>query len=139
MTDQPGPDAPRPLRVLVVDDDPRVRAAMTAELTAARCRPTTTAPNDLASPPAESRSPRPSTGIDVALVDVALPTPASGLALIEQLSATLPVVAFSINGASRDAAIAAGATAYLEKDGDTDRLLHALQTATEPTDARSSQ
>ena len=128
-----------PLRVLVVDDDPRVRAAMTAELTAAGCRPTATGPGRFTTSTTAALQRHPAAQVDVALVDVALPTVAAGVALIEQLSATLPVVAFSINGAARVAAITAGASAYLEKDGDTDRLLRALHTATRPAHLRSSR
>ena len=129
MTEQ-RPTAPRPPRVLVVDDDARVRAALGAELTAAGCRVEALAPDDLA---AGTRRP---SETDVALVDVALPAVDTGLALIRRLSATLPVVAFSINGAACAAALAAGAAAYLEKDGDTDRLLRTLHALIRP-DSRS--
>jgi CheY-like chemotaxis protein len=127
------------LRVLVVDDNPRVRAAMTTELTAVGWHPTALGPEWLPGHTADP-SPDPNTGpdhdpgnltgeFDVALVDVALPTVTDGLALITRLVTQLPVVAFSINGAAHDAALGAGADSYLEKDGDTDRLLHALLTA----------
>jgi CheY-like chemotaxis protein len=124
------------LRVLVVDDDPRVRAAMATELTAVGWHPTALGPEWL---PGQDAGPRtgPSTGngdlaseFDVVLIDVALPTVAHGLELITRLVTQLPVVAFSINGAARTAALDAGAASYLEKDGDTDRLLHALHSAT---------
>lgn len=115
-------------RVLVVDDDPRVRSAMTAELAAAGCRPTAAAPEDLPNDPWDALDPEQIDValVDVALVDVALPTVADGLALIRQLSSAVRVVAISINGAARTQALAAGARAYLEKDGDTDRLLRTL-------------
>ena len=61
---------------------------------------------------------------------MALPTVTDGLVLINRLVRQLPVVAFSINGAARTAALGAGAAPYLEKDGDTDRLLRVLRTAT---------
>jgi CheY-like chemotaxis protein len=126
------------MRVLVIDDDPRVRAAMTAELTAVGWHPTALGPEWL-----RARDTDPDTRpgedhgglaaeFDVALVDVALPSVADGLALITRLVTELPVVAFSINGAAHDAALGAGAGCYLEKDGDTDRLLRALHVATSP-------
>ena len=111
-------------RVLVIDDDPRVQAAMTAELTAVGWHPTAVGPQQL--PPRQALA----SAFDVALIDVALPTVADGLTLITDLGAEIPIVAFSINGAAREAALTAGATAYLEKDGDTDRLLQTLRSAT---------
>jgi CheY-like chemotaxis protein len=111
---------------------------MTTELTAVGWQPTAIGPEwlpDLDTDQATEDDPRDGTlagEFDVALVDVALPTVTDGLALITRLVTQLPVVAFSINGAAHDAALGAGASSYLEKDGDTDRLLHALRTATSP-------
>jgi CheY-like chemotaxis protein len=114
---------PKGLRVLVVDDDPRVQAAMTAELTAVGWYPTAVGPQQL--PPRHTLASQ----FDVALVDAAVPTVSAGQKVITDLGAAIPVVAFSINGAARGAALTAGATAYQEKDGDTDRLLQTLQSA----------
>jgi CheY-like chemotaxis protein len=114
------------LRVLLVDDDPRVRAAMVAELTGAGWRPTAVGPRQLT----EHHRADVATDFDVALVDVALPSVTEGLAMIADLAVRIPVVAFSINGAARDEALAAGAAAYREKDGDTDLLLRSLRAAT---------
>jgi CheY-like chemotaxis protein len=149
MTGRPQATQQQPLRVLVVDDDARVRAAITAELIAGGCEPTTTAPEHITrrstaettdnATDLTDAAPVDVSQVDVALVDVALPTVAAGLALIEALSATVPVVAISINGAARTAALSAGAVAYLEKDGDTDRLLHTLHTATRYADIRSTR
>jgi CheY-like chemotaxis protein len=123
-------DEKRELWVLVVDDDPRVRLAMAAELTAVGWHPTAVGPDQLTLTDHEEQA----TEFDVALVDVALPTVTAGLTVITALALEIPVVAFSINGASRDAALAAGASAYLEKDGNTDRLLDVLHSAsTTPT------
>ena len=124
-----GPEAPGPsqgvVRVLVVDDDPRVRAALAAELAAVGFDPTVVGPERLTAD-ADRATGSDSAPWDVALVDVALPSVTAGLALIADLAAELPVVALSINGAAREAALEAGATAYLEKDGDIDRLVHTL-------------
>jgi DNA-binding response OmpR family regulator len=113
----------RGLRVLVVDDDPRVQAAMDVELTAAGVQATTIAPRW---PPTDDDVDL-AREFDVALVDVALPTVQHGIAVITELAREIPVVAFSIDGASRQVALTAGAAAYLEKDGDTDRLLETLR------------
>ena len=116
------------LRVLVVDDDPRVRLAISAELAAAGCRPTAIGPGQLTAATDEAIR----AAHDVILIDVALPTVTAGLDLITALASGVPVIAFSINGAAREAALTAGAHAYLEKDGDTDRLLETLRTASAP-------
>jgi CheY-like chemotaxis protein len=111
-------------RVLVIDDDARVRTALgellasTTDLTPASS--TATAAAALAA--AEHDGP-----FDVALVDIRLPDPATGLTLVEQLAARIPVVAVSVSGAHRTAALAAGATAFLDKDGRPDTLLAALR------------
>ena len=76
-----GPPGSRPgagLRILVIDDDRRVQAAMTAELTAVGCHPTAIGPGELGDhDPADLW-----TDFDVALVDAALPTVTDGLAVI---------------------------------------------------------
>jgi DNA-binding NarL/FixJ family response regulator len=111
-------------RVLVIDDDARVRAALgdllasTTDLTPAVTA--ATAAEALAA--AEQDGP-----FDVAIVDVRLPDPATGLSLIRRLTPEVPVVAVSVSGAHRTAALAAGATAYLDKDGRPDALLAALR------------
>jgi DNA-binding NtrC family response regulator len=111
-------------RVLVIDDDARVRTALddllasTDDLTPAVSM--ATAAGALAA--AEQDGP-----FDVALVDIRLPDPATGLALVEQLAACLPVVAVSVSGTHRTAALAAGAVAFLDKDGRPDTLLAVLR------------
>ncbi|MGR7023692.1 response regulator [Geodermatophilus sp. URMC 62] len=113
-------------RVLIIDDDIRVRAALgdllasTADLT----------PAVTAATAAEARAAAEQDGpFDLAVVDVRLPDPATGLALIRRLTTGMPVVAVSVSGAHRAAALAAGATAYLDKDGRPDDLLAALRAA----------
>lgn len=107
-------------RVFVVDDDPRVRAAVralldgTSDLTVAA----------EAATPDRARAALAVAGADCALVDVRLP---AGLDLIGELATRVPVVAFSVSGASRAGALRAGAAAFVEKDGRVDRLLQALR------------
>ena len=106
-------------RVLVVDDDPRVRAAVralldgTSDLTVAA----------EAATPDQARAAL-AAGADCALVDVRLP---AGPDLVGELATRVPVVAFSVSGASRAGALRAGAAAFVEKDGRADRLLQALR------------
>ena len=117
----------RTVRVLVVDDDPRVRAGLAGVLaatpglmvvasTGSATRALTVAARGLA---------------DVAIVDVLLPTLADGVQLVRSLSADVPVVAISLDGTSRTEALAAGAAAYLEKDGAVEDLLAAVLVAAE--------
>ena len=107
-------------RVLVVDDDPRVRAAVRALLDGTGDLTVVAA----AATPDQARAALAATGADCALVDVRLP---AGLDLIGELATRMPVVAFSVSGASRVPAVRAGAAAFVEKDGRADRLLEALR------------
>jgi CheY-like chemotaxis protein len=66
---------------------------------------------------------------DVALVDALLPTLDVGVALVRRLAVHVPVVALSLDGASRPEMLAAGAVAFMEKDGAVDELLDALRGA----------
>jgi DNA-binding NarL/FixJ family response regulator len=117
----------RPIRLLVVDDDARVRAAIglmvaleddlvmvaeAADATAALALATGTDPS-------------------VGLVDVLLPDEVTGLALVCSLSRRpgCAVVAMSVRGGLREAALAAGAVAFVEKGGDIDALLGAIRAA----------
>ena len=109
-------------RVLVIDADPRVRAAVRELL--ATTRHLTVAAE--ASTAAEALRALRDDAVDVALVEVALPDPASGLALITALSQRVPVLAVSMSATHGGAAIAAGAAAFLDKGGDPDALLSAL-------------
>ncbi|MGZ6269533.1 MAG: response regulator [Candidatus Limnocylindrales bacterium] len=109
----------RDLRVLVVDDDPRVRAGLTDVLVAtpglAVAASTGSARRALAVASAGSA--------DVALIDALLPTLADGVRLVRALAVHVPVVAISLEGASRAEMLAAGAVAFVEKDGAVDDLL----------------
>jgi DNA-binding NarL/FixJ family response regulator len=112
----------RDMRVLVVDDDPRVRAGLAGALAAtpglAVGASTGSARRALAVATAGKA--------DVALVDALLPTVADGVHLVRRLVVYLPVVAISLDGSSRVQMLAEGAVAYLEKDGAVEDLLSAL-------------
>jgi DNA-binding NarL/FixJ family response regulator len=101
------------LRVLVLDDDPRVRAAL--------CRLLEVTPGVRVVPLGSAA--------DVALVDVDLPDRASARARVRALAGGVPVVALGPDGAARDAALAAGAAAFVAKDGAASALLPALLAA----------
>jgi DNA-binding NarL/FixJ family response regulator len=101
------------LRVLLLEDDPRVRAGLRRLLEAT---------------PGIAVVPL-GTDADVALVDVDLPDRAAAAARIRGLAGGVPVVALSLDGATRDAALAAGARAFVEKDGAPETLLAALRAA----------
>jgi DNA-binding NtrC family response regulator len=116
--------------VLVVDDDARVRVALgqtianEADLVMAADAADATAA--LAS--ADYASP------SVALVDVLVPDDTTGLALVRSLSQRpgCAVVAMSVHGGLRRAALAAGAVAFVEKGGDIDAVLDAIRAAAPP-------
>ena len=108
-------------RVLIVEDDPRVRSALSGLLTASEglC---------VVGVAATGRDALDARGwLDVALVDVRLPDLEDGLLVIRTLAAEgHPVVALSASAAARAASIAAGARAFFEKDSHPDALLAAL-------------
>ncbi len=66
---------------------------------------------------------------DLAVVDIRLPDPATGLALIRRLAGQVPVAAVSLSSAHRTAALTAGATCFIDKEGRPDTLLAALRAA----------
>lgn len=119
----------RPIRLLVVDDDARVRAAITRTIMLEADLVLLGAARDPASALTMAAASDPA----VALVDVLLPDEASGLDLIRGLarSPRCAVVAMSVRGAVRAAALAAGAVAFGEKD-DVDALLAQVRSAALP-------
>lgn len=70
----------------------------------------------------------------MALVDLLLPDEGTGLELVGILSRRpdCAVVAMSVHGSLRDAALQAGATAFVEKDSDIDAILEAVRAASDP-------
>jgi DNA-binding NarL/FixJ family response regulator len=124
------PDSNGPIRVLVADDDARVRGAIgqTIALEADLVLVASAADAPAALAGAERTSPA------VALLDVLLPDADSGLALVTSL-AQRPggaVVAMSIRSGLRSAALAAGAVSFVEKGGDIQAVLDALRAAASP-------
>ena len=114
------------VRVLVVDDDARVRAALTGLLDQV------TGLAVLALDAGQTARFAALSGrrlADVAVVDVPRDDPAH---LVRQLSPLVPVVAVGLSGASRRAALDAGARAFLEKDGAVGPLVAAIRAAAGP-------
>jgi DNA-binding NarL/FixJ family response regulator len=122
-----GDERAQPVRVLVAEDDPRVRAALRAFLSASPGVEVVGAAGDAAAALELARDQGPT----VALVDVLLPEAADGLALLRALTRELgiPAIAISIHGGLRSAALAAGAHQFLDKDRPPDVLLAALRSA----------
>ena len=111
--------------MLIVENDPRVRSALSELLTASEglCVVGVAATARDALDAGDC--------LDVALVDVRLPNLEDGLLVIRTLAAEgHPVVALSASAAARGASIAAGARAFLEKDSHPDALLAALHRVT---------
>lgn len=109
-------------RVLVVDDDARVRAAL------ARVLATLESPAEVetAGDAVAARDACRARDFDLAVVDVSLPDPATGLGLISELAAGMPVLATSVDCSAAADALASGAFTFVEKDGATDRLVDIL-------------
>jgi two-component system response regulator DesR len=130
--DDPVPDrgvplhqALRPIRLLLVDRDARVRGAI---------HETITFESDLtlvaeAADAAAARALADRTSPAVALVDLLLPDIGTGLALVHSLSRRpgCAVVAMSGRGGLREAALAAGAFALVDKSGDIDAILNTVR------------
>jgi DNA-binding NarL/FixJ family response regulator len=119
-----------PIRVLVVDDDPRVRAAIADTIALEPDLVIVAEAGDAATARRLAGSADPS----VALVDVLLPDEATGLGLVVSLNerTACAVVAMSVRGGLRQSALAAGAFAFVEKGGDIDALLQAVRAAAAP-------
>jgi DNA-binding NarL/FixJ family response regulator len=118
---------PEPIRVLVVDDDPRVRTAIGRTLALENDLIVVAEVADAATALAESER----TATFVALVDLALPEIKTGVDLVRELSERFgcKVVAMSISGGLREAALCAGAALFVEKDGDIEAVLNAVRIA----------
>jgi CheY-like chemotaxis protein len=117
----------QPIRLLVVDDDPRVLHAITLTIALERDLVIVAAAADAITALAFAEGTAPS----VALIDVLLPDELGGLALVRSLARrpNCRVVAMSVRGGLRHAALAAGAIAFVEKSGDIDAVLDAVRAA----------
>lgn len=121
-----GDDAGATIRVLVVDDDARVRAGL-AQIIASEPDLSVAATADTAAGALSCvETSRPS----VALVDLILPDTSTGLSLVRSLAQRpgCPVVAISVWSGLRGAALGSGAVVFVEK-GDVEAVLFALRTA----------
>lgn len=114
--------------MLIVEDDPRVRSALSALLTASGAFSV----GGVAATARDALDMQDC--VDVALVDVLLPDLEDGLSVIRALAAEgHPVVALSASAPTRAASMAAGATTFVEKDTHPDALLAALHRSTPST------
>jgi two-component system response regulator DesR len=115
------------IRLLVVDDDPRVRQAIGKTVALEENMVLAGEAGDAIG----ALSVADDTGPTVALVDVLLPDEATGLALVARLSRRpgCAVVAMSVRGGLRDVSRAAGAAAFVEKGGDIEAVLDAVRMA----------
>lgn len=120
-----GPDTR--IRLLVADDDPRVLAAIGATIALAPDMVMVAAAADAAAALACAERTDPW----VALVDVLIPDAVTGLELVAGLAQepACGVVAMSVRSGFRQAALAAGAVAFVEKSGDIDAILDAVRSA----------
>jgi DNA-binding NarL/FixJ family response regulator len=117
----------RSVRVLIVEDDARVRLALRRFLSESDGFEVVGDAADAASGLELARERGPS----VALVDILLPRAGDGLDLLRSLTGELgiPAVAMSIHGGMRGRALAAGAYRFLDKDSAPEQLLAALRSA----------
>jgi DNA-binding NarL/FixJ family response regulator len=121
------PEKARQLRVLIVDDDARVRRALRSLI---ECAPDLTVVG-------EAGSTRSATRLDlellpdVVVLDLLLPRAPEGMEVLRELRGRdRPVVAISRMGELGPQAMAAGAHAFLEKHGrDVDDLLDMIRAA----------
>ena len=112
-----------PLAVLVVDDDPRVRASVVRLLDQTGVVTAIAVDADQAWRLSEIR-----TAADVAVVDVP-GGGGAGLRLVSRLASTTTVVAVGLSASAGQAALGAGAVTFVEKNGDADALLTAIRLA----------
>ena len=125
------PDLSAAGSVLLVDDDHRVRSALVRLLTTVH--PTVRIKSAGLRTAAEVAAAMPRPG--VALIDIPISAPETGLALIRTLAATTgtPVVAISAFDGYRSAALAAGAAVFLNKGSTAESVLAALRAAVQQT------
>lgn len=117
-------DTPAPIRLLIVDDNATARAATIALLEATPHRVDFFEASDGAEAVRLAASLQP----DVILMDVRMPR-LDGIAATRRIKQRWPamrVVVLTLVAAHRDAALAAGADAFLLKDGALEKLLTAV-------------
>ena len=128
------PTDDRSTRVLVVDNDARVRAALCAFIGSS---PDLSIAGE-ASSPAGAYEANEALHPDVVVLDILRPTAEDGLEVLEYLAATgLAVVALSIRDELRAPALAAGAAAFVEKYAGSDTLLETLREVAAPARGRA--
>jgi two-component system, NarL family, response regulator DesR len=117
----------RSIRLLVADDDARVRAAIGQTIA---LEPDLVMVADAAGA-ADALALAWHASPQVALVDVLIPDETAGLALVRRLATEYgcAVVAMSVRGGLRAAALAAGAVTFVEKGSDIDAVLDAVRAA----------
>jgi DNA-binding NarL/FixJ family response regulator len=109
--------------VLVVDEDPRVRAALSSLLAGLdELEVVAIGPSE-----AGRLTEALVRDYEVGVVDVSERSPQS-LGLLRRLGAAVPVVAMSMSGSMRLPALRAGAAAFVEKDGDGEAIHRAVAT-----------
>jgi DNA-binding NarL/FixJ family response regulator len=115
------------LRVLIVDDDARVRRALRGLI---ECAPDLTVVGEAGSTRSALRLDL-ELGPDVVVLDLLLPRAPDGMEVLRRLRGRdRPVVAISRMGELRPEAMATGAHAFLEKHGrDVDDLLDMIRAA----------
>jgi len=113
----------RPLAVLVVDDDPRVRASLVHLLDEIGAVNAIAVDADQAWRLSEMGA-----AADVAVVDVP-GRDGFGLRLVSRLVSMMPVVAVGLRASVGQAALGAGAFAFVEKDGDAETLVATIRAA----------
>jgi two-component system response regulator NreC len=116
------------IRVLVVDDDARVRRALRGLIEASGGMQVVATAGDVS----EALEADQCTSPEVALVDVLLPGLADGIDVVRALTLRgRRVIATSVSAAVRNDALAAGAMSFVEKAPDAQRLLAALRHSAE--------
>ena len=124
-----GPSS-HPVRLLLVDRDARVRSAIHETITLESDLTLVAEAADASAALAMADSTSPA----VALVDLLLPDIGTGLDLVHSLSQRpgCAVVAMSGQGGLREAALAAGAFALVDKSGDIDAILTTVRASIRP-------
>lgn len=112
---------PSPVTVLVVDDDHRARAALVRALDELPDLEAVGLDRDQAARLAARRSDI----ADAVVLDVPR-ADADALLLLSSLAARVPVLVTSLSGAARRPSRRAGASAFVEKDGDGDALVASI-------------